>query len=145
MRTASIAFSFSSITRKSSYSAHLWFGVLAGVVLLDLRFDRAAAGLAAVVPLLEVPLLGGIGDGDDLGVVLLEEGPGVGPPLAAGADDRDVHLVARGDEFWPPRTCRGTMVKAAAAAAVVWMNSRRVPVGVGILALHKTKPRVRPS
>ena len=37
--------------------------------------------------------------------------------------------------FWPPRTCLGTMVKAAAAAAVVWMNSRRVPVGVGMLVL----------
>jgi hypothetical protein len=28
----------------------------------------------------------------------------------------------------PPSTCRGTMVNAAAAALVVAMNSRRVPV-----------------
>ena len=32
----------------------------------------------------------------------------------------------------PPRTCRGTMVKAAAAAAVVAMNSRRVGCRLGV-------------
>ena len=47
---------------------------LAGVVLFNLRLHRPAARLAAVVPLREVPLLGRIGERDDLAVLLLEEG-----------------------------------------------------------------------
>src|SRR3970040_1085226 len=35
----------------------------------------------------------------------------------------------------PPRTCRGTMVNAAAAAGVVARKSRRVAVGFGILVI----------
>ena len=73
-------------------------GGLLGVVLLDLGPHRAPARLAAVVVRAEVPLLGHVGDGDDLAVVLLHEGAAVGPPLAPHADDRDVDLVARGHE-----------------------------------------------
>jgi hypothetical protein len=74
-------------------------GRLGAVVLLDFGLHRAAAGLPLVVPALQVPRLGGVGERDDLGVIFLEESPGVGPPLAAGADDGDVHLVARRDEL----------------------------------------------
>ena len=35
----------------------------------------------------------------------------------------------------PPRTCRGTMVNAAAAAVVVAMNCRRVVVGFGSMLI----------
>src|SRR5215207_6624587 len=35
----------------------------------------------------------------------------------------------------PPRTCRGTMVNAAAAAVVVAMNSRRVVAGFGCMVI----------
>ncbi len=76
-------------------------GGLPGVGLLDLRLHRVSTGLAAVVVRAEVPLLARVGDGDDLAIVLPEEGAGVGAPLAPDADDGDVHLVTRGDE---PRT-----------------------------------------
>ena len=73
-------------------------GRFARVMLLDFRLHRPAARLAGVVPPGEVPFLRRIGQRDDLAVLLLEEGTGVGPALAARADDRDVHLVAGGDE-----------------------------------------------
>ena len=72
-------------------------GLLA-VVLLDFLLHREPAALAAVVPVREVPLLRRVGHGDDLTVVLLEQGASVGPALSARADDGDVHLVARRDE-----------------------------------------------
>ena len=72
---------------------------LAGIVLFDLRLYRPAPRFAAVVPGGQVPLFGRICKRDDLAVLFLEQGPRVGPPLAAGADQRHVHLVARGDEL----------------------------------------------
>ena len=72
---------------------------LGGIVLFDFRLHRAASRFAAVVPRGQVPLVGRIGERDDLAVLFLEEGARVGPPLAAGADQRHVDLVARGDEL----------------------------------------------
>jgi len=55
-------------------------------VRLDLGPHRAPASLASVVVRAEVPLLGHVGDGDDLAGVLLREGAAVGPSLAPHAD-----------------------------------------------------------
>ena len=69
-----------------------------GVSALDLRPDRPPAGPAAEVEGAQVPVLGRVGDRDDLAVLLLEQGAGVRPSLAPGSDDGDVHLVARRHE-----------------------------------------------
>jgi len=69
-----------------------------GVALGDLALDGEPAGLALVVEAAVVGLLAGVGDGDDAGVLVAEQGAGVGTPLAAAPDDRDVDRVARRDE-----------------------------------------------
>ena len=73
-------------------------GGLRAVGLFDLGPDRAPPGLSPVVERPQVPLLARVGDGDDLAVGLLEQGPEIAASLAADADDGDVHLVARGHE-----------------------------------------------
>jgi hypothetical protein len=73
-------------------------GRLPRVVFFDFRLDRPTAGLSAVIPLGKVPLLRGIGERDDLAVLLVEKGPRVGPALAARTDEPHVYLVAGGDE-----------------------------------------------
>ena len=70
---------------------------LGGVALLDERAPGAAARLAAVVPLREVPLLRRVGEGDDLAVLLFEQGTRVVQALSARPDEGHVHFVARGD------------------------------------------------
>ena len=118
---------------------------LAGIVRFHFRLHRPAARLAAEVPARQVPLLGRIGQRDDLAVRLLEQGPGVGPALAAGADDRHVHLVARGDESGPAedvpghdgegRRGRGGRLDETASAALC---HRGVQVKKGCLAFAST-------
>jgi hypothetical protein len=63
-------------------------------VLFDHRAHRLSPGHAAEVKALEIEILGGIGNRDHLRVRLREERPQVGASLTAGADQRDVDLVA---------------------------------------------------
>ena len=64
------------------------------VVPLDHRAHGLPPGHAAEVEALEVEILGGIRHRDHLRVGLLEQRAQVGASLTAGADERDVHLVA---------------------------------------------------
>lgn len=63
-------------------------------------FGGESAAGAFVVERFEVGGFGGVGDGDDLDVVELEEVFDVAACLSACADDGDVDLFAWGDEFW---------------------------------------------
>ena len=74
-------------------------GFFFGVVFFDFGFDGFPAAESAVVEAAKVGLFGGIGEGDDLRGVLVEEVLGVGTSLAAGADDGDVDFFGGGDEF----------------------------------------------
>jgi hypothetical protein len=71
------------------------------VVALDHRAHGLPPGHAAEVKALEIEILGGIRHGDHLCVRLLEQRPQIAASLTAGADQRDVHLIAWRDLSWP--------------------------------------------
>ena len=66
-------------------------------MLLNLRTYRLAASEVLVVERIQTVLLDRVGDGDDLRVGLLEQRAHVRAALAAGTDQRDVHLVTGSD------------------------------------------------
>ena len=69
-------------------------GSLLGVVLLNFRTHRFAPTKILVVKRVQAELLNWIGDRDHLGIRLLEQRTHVGPSLATGTHQCDVHFVA---------------------------------------------------
>jgi hypothetical protein len=68
------------------------------VVFLDFGARRLAAPQRAVAPARVFERFRRISDGDHLRICLLEERAHIGHPAASGADERDVHLLARWHE-----------------------------------------------
>src|SRR4051794_16128896 len=71
--------------------------IFGAVLLLDLRFDWPAAGLAFVIERLKIPLLRGVGNCNDARVLLGEKPAEIRAALATRADQRDVHHFAGSD------------------------------------------------
>jgi len=122
-------------------------GALGGVISLDdFAADFASSGnpvdpfmpiglaeeLPNVVPQSElvpvhvvVAAAVGVARGDNLNIVVLQHRQQLADALRAHANVSDGQFVARATKLVPPRTWRGTMVKAAAVVAAVVRNVRR--------------------
>src|SRR5438093_1532706 len=70
-------------------------GSLLRIMLFNLRFDHLAASRAAVIKAAVISLLPGIAHGDDLRLSFVKERAHIRLALSAGADDRDILLLAR--------------------------------------------------
>src|SRR5262249_53392453 len=70
-----------------------------GIVLFDFFFHRQPAGCAIEIERMQVLRFDGIGYGDDLRVVILEQLSYIGLALAAATYDRDVDLFAGRNKF----------------------------------------------
>lgn len=76
-------------------------GLGLAAALFDFGLQRQAPAGPAIPESAQVDLLRHVTHGDDLGVLLVEQAAGVDASLSAGADDRDIDLLARRHEFRP--------------------------------------------
>ena len=111
--------------------------------LLVVAFDQLADGLspghALEVEPLEVEVLSGIRDGNHLCVGLLEQRTEVRPALASGADEGDVHLVARRDLALPEHVPRDDRERRGGSRGTGTFFQERA-AGPGSARIHVTSP-----
>jgi len=112
-------------------TSHFELEALFRVALFDLRLQRLPAGRTPVIKSIEVVKLNGICQGDDLRIGLLEEGAQVGAPLPAATDDRDIDLIAGGDEFLPPEDVPGNEADTSRCGRCAADESAPAHAGVG--------------
>ena len=70
-----------------------------GKMLFDFRFDREPPSFAFEIESAQVLNFNRVRDGDYLDIGLLKQRPNIGLSLATAADNRQIDLFARGDEF----------------------------------------------